>query len=93
MVNLFSYVGCLYEDTLKGGQNKMFYIGFYKNGRTLLVIVFWQEFIDDCVRREINGFIKFLRSSSKEEILSESSSVLLVEERGGEKPLSFVAWA
>jgi len=22
-----------YGDTLKGGQNKMFYIGFYKNGR------------------------------------------------------------
>lgn len=33
------------------------------------------------VRREINEFINFLRSSRKEEILSESSSVLLVEER------------
>jgi len=30
--------------------------------------------------REINGFNKFLRSSRKKEILSECSSVLLVEE-------------
>jgi len=43
------------------------------------------------VRREINGSINFLRSSRKEKILSESSSVLLVVEGGEEKSLSFVA--
>jgi len=45
------------------------------------------------VRREIKRYIKLLRSSRNEEILSESSSILLVEVGRREEPLSFVTLA